>query len=92
MLDFDSNKLLDDVNLLDSDRTVILDYGCYKVMVDYRNDRYEITDYYVTKHECGDRSYVTDDIEEVLPVCVYYATEAKERAQLENSFNLASVS
>ena len=61
-------------------------------MVSYRDNQYEITDYYCTEHEMGDRSYQTDNIDQVLPVCFYFATEAKCRAQLEASFNLMSAS
>ena len=89
----DTNQYHDDVNLLDNDCIVTLDLGSgYKVMVSYRDNQYEITDYYCTEHEMGDRSYQTDNIDQVLPVCFYFATEAKCRAQLEASFNLMSAS
>ncbi len=90
LFDSDTMRYYDDVDLLDTNCIVTLDLGCFKVMVSYRNNQYEITDFYNTEHETGDRYYKTDNIDEVLPICVYFATEAEDKARLETMFNLVS--
>jgi hypothetical protein len=91
--DLDNNKVYDSVDLLHDTFMVMCDYGPYKVMVSYCSDsnNYEITDFYCTDNEMGDRAFNTDDEEEVLAICVYLVEEARIRTQLESAFNLVSV-
>ena len=91
--DFSNDKVHDIVDLLNDDLMVMCDFRYYKVMVQYRSDSndYEITDLYCTGDEMGDQSFITDDEEEVLSICVYLTEEARIKSQLESAFNAVSV-
>ena len=91
--DLSNDKVYDIVDLLNDDLMVMCDFKYYKVSVNYRSDsnNYEITDFYCTDNEMGDQSFITDDEEEVLAICVYLTEEARIKSQLESTFNAVSV-
>ena len=87
--DFNTFKDYDTVDLLHEDNIVMVDYGYYTIMVGYRSETDDcvITEVSTTHEECSERSFIFNDEDDILSVCVYLTAEAKLRSRLESLYD-----